>query len=209
VCGWAVVVLVRGVRFHLIHSHPQSHALTHTHKINKQTNKQTSYHLRDTAMEVFLRRGRSRTLFVDFGRDAPRDKRRRDHFIWRMAQFLPSASCFWFVGFLATTTTTTKTKPNQEGQPNPLTPHPHPLTPPAGAAWKQWPGTSPDYLLRRHGVTQAWQRREISTYDYLMALNTVGGRSFNDLSQYPMCVVGMMISVVVVMVVVVVGIDAW
>lgn len=30
-----------------------------------------------------------------------------------------------------------------------------------GAAWKQWPGTSPDYLLRRHGVTVAWQRREI------------------------------------------------
>jgi hypothetical protein len=54
-----------------------------------------------------------------------------------------------------------------------------------GAAWKQWPGTSPDYLLRKHGVTQAWQRREISNYDYLMALNTVGGRSFNDLSQYP------------------------
>jgi hypothetical protein len=53
----------------------------------------------------------------------------------------------------------------------------------AGAAWKQWPGTSPDYLLRRHGVTQAWQRREISNYDYLMALNTIGGRSFNDLSQ--------------------------
>lgn len=100
-----------------------------------------------------------------------------------------------------------------------------------GAAWKQWPGTSPDYLLRRHGVTQAWQRREISkcvpslylapgglcasytlfgvrgrgfflpqcrqiltrlllpfstvwhSYDYLMALNTVAGRSFNDLSQ--------------------------
>lgn len=53
-----------------------------------------SYHLRDTAMELFLRRGQSRTLFVDFGRDAPRDKRRRDHFVWRMAQFLPSAWCF-------------------------------------------------------------------------------------------------------------------
>lgn len=59
---------------------PSQHTQTHTH----------SYHLRDTAMEVFLRRGRSRTLFVDFGRDAPRDKRRRDHFVWRMAQFLPS-----------------------------------------------------------------------------------------------------------------------
>lgn len=50
-----------------------------------------SYHLRDTALEVFLRRGRNRTLFVDFGRDLPRDQRRRDHFIWRLNQFLPSA----------------------------------------------------------------------------------------------------------------------
>lgn len=58
-------------------------------------------------------------------------------------------------------------------------------SPAVGAAWKQWPGTSPDYLLRRHGVTRAWQRREISNYEYLMALNTVAGRSFNDLSQYP------------------------
>jgi hypothetical protein len=63
--------------------------LTPQTKTHKHTNAR-SYHLRDTAMEVFLRRGRSRTLFVDFGRDAPRDKRRRDHFVWRMAQFLPS-----------------------------------------------------------------------------------------------------------------------
>ncbi|EWM22298.1 BEACH domain containing protein [Nannochloropsis gaditana] len=52
-------------------------------------------------------------------------------------------------------------------------------------AWRQPPRTSPDFLLRRHQVTQAWQRREISNYDYLMALNTMSGRSFNDLSQYP------------------------
>jgi hypothetical protein len=68
---------------------PCTYVYQHTH----QPTYIHSYHLRDTAMEVFLRRGRSRTLFVDFGRDAPRDKRRRDHFVWRMAQFLPSV-CF-------------------------------------------------------------------------------------------------------------------
>ncbi|KAK8882869.1 hypothetical protein M9Y10_045513 [Tritrichomonas musculus] len=34
-------------------------------------------------------------------------------------------------------------------------------------------------------VTKMWQSSEISTYDYLLYLNTAGGRSFNDLSQYP------------------------
>ncbi len=32
---------------------------------------------------------------------------------------------------------------------------------------------------------QKWQRREISNFDYLMYLNTVAGRSYNDLNQYP------------------------
>lgn len=154
-----------------------------------------SYHLRDTALEVFLRRGRNRTLFVDFGRDLPRDQRRRDHFIWRLNQFLPSAytprqkqqlsvfrfgaaaccvSVFVFLWALIITTMTNDHHATHH------TPHK-----PPGAAWKQWPGTNPDFLLRKHGVTQAWQRREISNYDYLMALNTIAGRSFNDLSQYP------------------------
>ena len=30
-----------------------------------------------------------------------------------------------------------------------------------------------------------WQRHEISNYDYLMYLNIMGHRSFNDLTQYP------------------------
>ena len=34
-------------------------------------------------------------------------------------------------------------------------------------------------------LTQAWQRREISTYAYLMHLNTAAGRSLLTLSQYP------------------------
>ena len=32
---------------------------------------------------------------------------------------------------------------------------------------------------------QKWQRREISNFDYLMYLNTVAGRTYNDLNQYP------------------------
>ena len=34
-------------------------------------------------------------------------------------------------------------------------------------------------------ITQAWQRREITTYQYLMHLNTAAGRSHLTLSQYP------------------------
>ena len=34
-------------------------------------------------------------------------------------------------------------------------------------------------------LTQKWQNREISTLAYLMHLNTLAGRSYNDLTQYP------------------------
>jgi hypothetical protein len=34
-------------------------------------------------------------------------------------------------------------------------------------------------------LTERWVERQISTYDYLMMLNLLAGRSFNDLSQYP------------------------
>jgi len=34
-------------------------------------------------------------------------------------------------------------------------------------------------------VALRWRRREISNFEYLMALNTLAGRSYNDLSQYP------------------------
>lgn len=36
-----------------------------------------------------------------------------------------------------------------------------------------------------HRLLKAWQRRRISNYEYLMGLNTLAGRSFNDLCQYP------------------------
>ena len=34
-------------------------------------------------------------------------------------------------------------------------------------------------------VTKMWLDQSISSYDYLMYLNISSGRSFNDLSQYP------------------------
>lgn len=36
-----------------------------------------------------------------------------------------------------------------------------------------------------HRLLKAWQRRRISNFEYLMGLNTLAGRSFNDLCQYP------------------------
>lgn len=34
-------------------------------------------------------------------------------------------------------------------------------------------------------VFQKWVNREISNFDYLMQLNTIAGRTYNDLAQYP------------------------
>ena len=34
-------------------------------------------------------------------------------------------------------------------------------------------------------VEQKWLQREISNFEYLMHLNTIAGRTYNDLSQYP------------------------
>ncbi len=45
--------------------------------------------------------------------------------------------------------------------------------------------SSPAELLRASGLIQRWCNREISNFEYLMHLNTIAGRSFNDLSQYP------------------------
>lgn len=43
----------------------------------------------------------------------------------------------------------------------------------------------PDTLFKRSGLTERWVRREVSNFDYLMHLNTLAGRSFNDITQYP------------------------
>ncbi|KAL0973092.1 hypothetical protein UPYG_G00198850 [Umbra pygmaea] len=44
---------------------------------------------------------------------------------------------------------------------------------------------TPRQLFKSSNMTQRWQRREISNFEYLMFLNTVAGRSYNDLNQYP------------------------
>ena len=40
-------------------------------------------------------------------------------------------------------------------------------------------------LLRRSGLTERWRRRQLSNFEYLMQLNTLAGRTYNDLNQYP------------------------
>ncbi|MED6237394.1 hypothetical protein ATANTOWER_024033, partial [Ataeniobius toweri] len=44
---------------------------------------------------------------------------------------------------------------------------------------------TPKQLFKTSNMTQRWQRREISNFEYLMFLNTISGRTYNDLSQYP------------------------
>ncbi|XP_069124433.1 WD repeat and FYVE domain-containing protein 3-like isoform X2 [Argopecten irradians] len=41
-------------------------------------------------------------------------------------------------------------------------------------------------LIGEKSVTQRWERGEINNFQYLMHLNTLAGRSYNDLMQYPM-----------------------
>ncbi|KAL0221654.1 hypothetical protein RCL1_001508 [Eukaryota sp. TZLM3-RCL] len=40
-------------------------------------------------------------------------------------------------------------------------------------------------MIKRSNITSLWQKRCISNFDYLMFLNTIAGRTYNDLSQYP------------------------
>lgn len=40
-------------------------------------------------------------------------------------------------------------------------------------------------VLGQQSITQRWQKGDISNFQYLMYVNTLAGRSYNDLSQYP------------------------
>jgi len=44
---------------------------------------------------------------------------------------------------------------------------------------------SPQEIFRRSAITKKWQQRKISNFEYLMHINTIAGRTYNDLSQYP------------------------
>ena len=43
----------------------------------------------------------------------------------------------------------------------------------------------PEKELARSKLTQRWQQREISNFEYLMELNAYAGRTYNDINQYP------------------------
>ena len=45
--------------------------------------------------------------------------------------------------------------------------------------------STPEEILKASGVANKWINREISNFDYLMVLNTISGRSYNYLGQYP------------------------
>nr|XP_020636969.1 lipopolysaccharide-responsive and beige-like anchor protein isoform X2 [Pogona vitticeps] len=44
---------------------------------------------------------------------------------------------------------------------------------------------SPRQIFKASNMTQRWQHREISNFEYLMFLNTIAGRTYNDLNQHP------------------------
>jgi len=49
----------------------------------------------------------------------------------------------------------------------------------------QYSGSSPQTRLSRSQLTKIWRERKISNFDYLMHLNCLAGRNFNDVTQYP------------------------
>lgn len=45
--------------------------------------------------------------------------------------------------------------------------------------------SSPEAIFRSSPVTKLWLNHQVSNMDYLMYLNTIAGRTYNDLGQYP------------------------
>jgi hypothetical protein len=44
---------------------------------------------------------------------------------------------------------------------------------------------NPRYIYSHSSYTELWKRRQISNFEYLMKLNIMAGRSYNDITQYP------------------------
>ena len=44
---------------------------------------------------------------------------------------------------------------------------------------------SPSYIFQHSKWTELWKKRSISNFEYLMRLNIIAGRSYNDITQYP------------------------
>jgi len=51
------------------------------------------------------------------------------------------------------------------------------------SAFKQMLNMSAYKMVYDHGVQEKWLSGKMSNFDYLMALNTIAGRSYNDLCQ--------------------------
>lgn len=47
------------------------------------------------------------------------------------------------------------------------------------------PSLNPSEAFSINSFTKKWQNREISNFEYLMILNIYSGRTYNDMSQYP------------------------
>ncbi|KAJ3445193.1 beige/beach-related [Anaeramoeba flamelloides] len=45
--------------------------------------------------------------------------------------------------------------------------------------------SNPKMVLKKSNYTKLWIKRKISNFEYLMKLNTLAGRTYNDLNQYP------------------------
>lgn len=101
------------------------------------------YRLRDTAIEVFFKRGKHRSFFVDFGSSSDSFKKRID-FAKQLISMSPKS------------------------------------------AFKHYPSLPIHRLVYEHtGLQEKWLHHEISNFEYIMMLNTIAGRSFHDLCQYP------------------------
>ena len=44
---------------------------------------------------------------------------------------------------------------------------------------------NPRRRIKSSGLTEKWRNREISNFQYLLALNSIAGRTYNDITQYP------------------------
>jgi len=55
----------------------------------------------------------------------------------------------------------------------------------------------PEEILKKSSLTKRWQMRQLSNFDYLMQLNTIAGRTYNDLTQYPVFPWGLNIQLVI------------
>ena len=50
---------------------------------------------------------------------------------------------------------------------------------------KYYDSLDPRRILKKRELTEKWQQWKISNFEYIMSLNQLAGRSYNDLSQYP------------------------